>query len=132
MVDTTELKQLAQLRDSGILSETEFAIEKNKLLNTTNSSLVPSPNQAQFVQPMHNQQRTVMVNNNQPSVLVAYLLWFFLGGIGIHHLYMGRGVGIFLLAFITFQGLGILWIVDLFLIPSSCSKIRGPQTVIMN
>ena len=132
MVDTTELKQLAQLRDSGILSETEFEIEKNKLLNTTNSSLVPSPNQAQFVQPMHNQQRTVIVNNNQPSVLVAYLLWFFLGGIGIHHLYMGRGVGIFLLAFITFQGLGILWIVDLFLIPSSCSKRRVPQTVIMN
>ena len=64
------------------------------------------------------------IQKNKPSVAVAYLLWLFLGWIGIHHLYMGRGVGVFLLALISGQGLGIWWLLDLFLIPSSCSKIR--------
>jgi len=61
---------------------------------------------------------------NKPSVAVAYLLWLFLGWIGIHHLYMGRGVGVFLIALITAQGFGLWWLLDLFLIPSSCSKNR--------
>ena len=61
---------------------------------------------------------------NQPSALVAYILWFFLGWIGVHHLFIGRGIGIWLLSLITFQGLGLWWLADLFLIPSSCSKIR--------
>ena len=61
---------------------------------------------------------------NQPSALVAYVLWFFLGWIGIHHLFIGRGIGIWLLSLITLQGFGLWWLADLFLIPSSCSKIR--------
>jgi len=61
---------------------------------------------------------------NNPSALLAYVLWFFLGIFGVHHLYIGRGVGLWILALITFQGLGIWWLVDLFLIPSSCSKVR--------
>jgi len=67
----------------------------------------------------------VVVQQNKPDTLIAYLLWFFLGFFGIHHIYMGRGVGIFVVAFITFQGLGFWWLADLFLIPGSCSKIRG-------
>ena len=65
-----------------------------------------------------------------PSVGVAYLLWFFLGWIGAHHLYVGRGVGIWILSVITLQGLGFWWLVDLFLIPSACSKGSG-QTIIV-
>jgi TM2 domain-containing membrane protein YozV len=61
---------------------------------------------------------------NKPSVAVAYILWLFLGFIGVHHLYMGRGVGVFLIALITGQGFGLWWLLDLFLIPSSCSRIR--------
>ena len=68
---------------------------------------------------------------DQPSVLVAYLLWFFLGWIGIHHLYIGRGVGIWILSVITLQGLGLWWIIDLFLIPGACSTVRGQQTIIV-
>ena len=67
----------------------------------------------------------------EPDVLVAYLLWFFLGFLGVHHLYMGRGVGIFLIALITFQGFALWWLADLFLIPGSCSKVRGNQTIII-
>ena len=88
-------------------------------------------NLAPAIQPTHGNQGTIIVGNKQPDVVVAYLLWFFLGIFGVHHLYMGRGVGIWLLALITFQGFGLLWLADLFLIPQSCSKIRNPQTVII-
>ena len=54
----------------------------------------------------------------------------FLGFLGVHHLYVGRGVGIFLVALITFQGFGFWWLADLFLIPGSCSKMRGGMVVI--
>ena len=66
-----------------------------------------------------------------PDVIVAYLLWFFLGWLGVHHLYMGRGVGIWLVSLITFQAIGFWWLADLFLIPGSCSKVRGNQTIII-
>ena len=83
-------------------------------------------------QPMMMQQPTTVVaaGGNQPSVLVVYLLWFFLGWLGIHHLYIGRGVGIWLVSLITFQGLGFWWLIDLFLIPSSCSKPRGGVVIV--
>lgn len=69
----------------------------------------------------------------QTSILVAYLLWFFLGWIGVHHLYIGRGIGIWLLSLITLQGLGFWWFVDLFLIPSSVSKrnMSGQQVIVV-
>ena len=38
---TTELKQLAELRDSGVLSESEFQAEKQKILNSTNVAMSP-------------------------------------------------------------------------------------------
>jgi len=60
----------------------------------------------------------------KPSMLVAYILWFFIGWLGVHHLYMGRGIGIWLVALISLQGFGFWWFIDLFLIPSSCSKVR--------
>ena len=51
------------------------------------------------------------------STVVAYLLWFFLGGLGIHRFYLGRPIsGIFYL--LTLGGfLGIGCFIDLFLIP---------------
>ncbi len=73
----------------------------------------------------------VAAGGNQPDVLISYILWFFLGGLGIHHLYMGRGVGIWLVALITFQGLFVWWFIDLFLIPGSCAKNRGGSMVII-
>ena len=95
------------------------------------------PQQA-YVQPqqmMGAQPATTLVTygGSQPSVLVAYLLWFFLGIFGVHHLFMGRGVGVWLLALFTLQGLGVWWLIDLFLIPSSCAKNRsGSMTIVAN
>ena len=70
------------------------------------------------------QPGVMVMQQNNTSVLVSYLLWFFLAPFGVHHLYMGRGIGVWLIALITFQGLGFWWLADLFLIPSSCAKIR--------
>jgi len=94
------------------------------------------PQQQAFVQPqqmMVAQPATTIVapGGSQPSVLVAYLLWFFLWPVGVHHLYMGRGIGVWLIALITFQGL-VLWaFIDLFLIPSSCAKNRSGSVVVI-
>ncbi len=66
------------------------------------------------------------------SVLIAYLLWFFLGTFGVHRFYLGRlGSGLLMLAIfglswvltfvlIGYAGLlliGLWWLVDAFLIP---------------
>ena len=59
------------------------------------------------------------------SKVVAYLLWFFFGSLGIHHIYLGRGILIWFLALITFQGMGLWWLADLFLIPSSVRKMKS-------
>jgi TM2 domain-containing membrane protein YozV len=69
---------------------------------------------------------------NKKTDLVAYLLWFFLGYLGVHRFYLGRtGSGILLLLIfvisiplciiaVGFVGLaivGIWWLVDALLIP---------------
>ena len=88
------------------------------------------------VAPMMVQQpsSTVVTSSGAPekSIAVAYLLWFFLGWLGAHQLYMGRGIGIWLISLFTLQGCGIWWLIDLFLIPSSTRMMRtGGQQVIV-
>jgi TM2 domain-containing membrane protein YozV len=73
------------------------------------------------------------VTQGQKSLAVAYLLAFFIGGLGIHNFYLGRtgaGVGMlvlwilgvlttgFLVGLVLLAAVGIWLIVDLCLIPS--------------
>jgi TM2 domain-containing membrane protein YozV len=54
--------------------------------------------------------------SQQKSVGLAYVLWFFLGALGIHKFYLGRvGIGIAYLLTLGFLTIG-LWI-DLFTLP---------------
>lgn len=77
-------------------------------------------------------QSMLMYEANKKSAVIAYVLWFFLGQLGVHRLYLGReGSGIFMALFcvasyilclvlIGFVGLGILyvwWLIDALLIP---------------
>lgn len=50
------------------------------------------------------------------STLVAYLLWFLLGILGVHRFYLGR-IGTGLIWLLTGGLVGVGWLVDLFLIP---------------
>lgn len=71
------------------------------------------------------------------SVLVAYLLWFFLGYFGVHRFYLGRvGSGLAMLALfglswaltfllVGYAGLlliGLWWLIDLLLIPGMTAR----------
>ena len=48
------------------------------------------------------------------SKTVAYVLWFFLGGLSAHRFYLGK-YGSAILYLLTGQLFGIGWIIDLFL-----------------
>lgn len=81
------------------------------------------------------------VANEAKSTGLAYVLWFFLGGLGMHRFYLGRPLsglilllmvpaGIFMMlaqnhfgAFLVI--IGVLWlIVDAFLIPGMVNRSR--------
>ncbi|HKH69015.1 MAG TPA: TM2 domain-containing protein [Reyranella sp.] len=73
------------------------------------------------------------------STGIAYLLWFFLGGLGVHRFYLGQtGSGIamaiiFILSIVTtFIGVGLVglaviaiwWFVDAFLISGIATRVN--------
>ena len=65
------------------------------------------------------------VTNDGPSVVAAYLLWFFLGFFAAHRFYLGRiGSAIFQLV-LNVMVVGLIWLfIDLFLIPG---MVRAKQ-----
>ncbi len=58
------------------------------------------------------------VTNEGPSVVAAYLLWFFLGFLSAHRFYLGRIGSALLQLVLNVLIVGLIWLViDLFLIP---------------
>lgn len=102
---------------------------------------------------MSRQAYSVQFTVSGKSIIVAYLLWWFLGFLGAHRLYLGRlGTAaayaiLFILASIfTFSIIGILlggllyavlfifWVIDAFLMPGIVAEINrqtGVQAPIM-
>ena len=81
---------------------------------------------------MSEARKMMQFEANKKSTGIAYLLWFFLGMLGVHRFYLGRsGSGAVILVlsivsfFLSFVGIGIflfvipaIWVlVDVFLIP---------------
>jgi len=73
------------------------------------------------------------------SMLLAYILWFFLGLLGVHRFYLGKGgtgalmlilcliggaLAMFGIGFIFLIPLGIWWLLDAILVYVNCSKIN--------
>ena len=82
--------------------------------------------------PQSDARAMMMYDAQKKSALIAYLLWWFLGTLGVHRFYLGRvgsGVAMLLLTVVSgvltviligFVGLavvGLWWLVDAFLIP---------------
>ncbi|MGQ3075001.1 MAG: TM2 domain-containing protein [Ferrovibrionaceae bacterium] len=76
--------------------------------------------------------RLMRFEANKKSILAAYLIWFFLGGFGIHRMYFGRWISGIILLVLTLAGLalsvvfigylplavaGLWWLLDALLIP---------------
>lgn len=77
---------------------------------------------------------------NRSSVLVAYIIWFFLGLFGLHRMYLGRWVsGLLMLALhglswltwyiaigvVGFALLGLWWLIDALLIPGMVRRANN-------
>lgn len=58
------------------------------------------------------------ITNEGPSIVAAYLLWFFLGFVSAHRFYLGRIGSAILQLVLNFMLVGLIWLlIDLFLIP---------------
>jgi TM2 domain-containing membrane protein YozV len=58
------------------------------------------------------------VTNQGPSMVLAYLFWFFLGLVSAHRFYLGRPLSAILQILSFFIIIGFIWLlVDIFLIP---------------
>ena len=66
--------------------------------------------------------------SNQKSTGVAYLLWFFLGVLGVHQFYLGK-TGRGLLYLFTFGGLLIGVLIDLFTLPAQVRQVNTELAV---
>lgn len=64
------------------------------------------------------------MNNKQKSKGIAYLLWFFLGGIGGHRYYAGD-IGMGIAMTLTLGGLGVWALIDAFLIGNRIEQINN-------
>ena len=77
---------------------------------------VPPPN-------AHHAPAGLYSGHTDKSLAVAYMLWFFLGWLGVHHFYLGkigRGVGYLL----TFAWFTIGWWIDLFTLPAQVKRLN--------
>lgn len=62
------------------------------------------------------------------SKMVAFLLWFFLGGLSMHRFYLGK-IGSGILYLLTGQLFGIGWIIDLFLLGSMVDNYNNKAEI---
>jgi TM2 domain-containing membrane protein YozV len=73
---------------------------------------------------------TYIPQTGSKDVVVAYLLWFFLGVFGGHRFYLGHaGMGILYL--FTFAGFGIGWLIDAIIMPQLVYQANNPNQVII-
>jgi len=66
---------------------------------------------------------TMLYDANKKSLMVAYLLWFFLGVFAAHRFYLGRPLSAILQILSYFILIGFLWwVIDFFLLPGMIAR----------
>lgn len=143
------IERLARLRESGVLTDAEYAEQKRILMSSSSASVIAAPVQATrlhgdrmdsrptdpYASPppqhihIHNvnsQSMTAPAIYYSPhtrSVLVAYLLWFFLWFVSAHRFYLRRP-GTALLQICSYLILvGFVWLlIDALLIPGMVDR----------
>ena len=90
MSTADEIKKLNELLRDRVITQEEFDLQKEKLLNSTSST-------------------------TSTDWLTLFLLTFFVGVLGVHRFYTGK-IGTGLLMLITLGGFGIWFLVDLILV----------------
>ena len=90
MSTADEIKKLNELLRDRVITQEEFDLQKEKLLNSTSST-------------------------TSTDWLTLFLLTFFVGVLGVHRFYTGK-IGTGFLMLITLGGFGIWFLVDLILV----------------
>ena len=90
MSTADEIKKLNELVRDRVITQEEFDLQKEKLLNSTSST-------------------------TSTDWLTLFLLTFFVGVLGVHRFYTGK-IGTGFLMLITLGGFGIWFLVDLILV----------------
>ena len=90
MSTADEIKKLNELLRDRVITQEEFDLQKEKMLNSTSST-------------------------TSTDWLALFLLTFFVGVLGVHRFYTGK-IGTGFLMLITLGGFGIWFLVDLILV----------------
>ena len=90
MSTADEIKKLNDLLKDRVITQEEFDLQKEKLLNSSTTT-------------------------STTDWLTLFLLTFFVGVLGVHRFYVGK-IGIGFLMLLTLGGLGVWFLVDLILV----------------
>jgi len=90
MSTADEIKKLNDLLKERVISQEEFDLQKEKLLNSSTTT-------------------------SSTDWLTLFLLTFFVGVLGVHRFYVGK-IGTGFLMLLTLGGLGVWFLVDLILV----------------
>ena len=90
MSTADEIKKLNDLLKERVISQEEFDLQKEKLLNSSTTT-------------------------STTDWLTLFLLTFFVGVLGVHRFYVGK-IGTGFLMLLTLGGLGVWFLVDLILV----------------